>query len=176
MERERKFLVADHRIIDGLPKTRFLQGYIAVTRAVELRIRTGPAGQALTVKAAAAPSVESGRPEIRLEENFPLQQRELAYPLIEACNGRVLVKTRYVKHEAIDDDHTDVWTIDEYHGDNRGLLLAEFEYPLEVSTVAALHVPSWVGREVTGEARFYGQNLSVYPVREWSQDERQDLV
>ena len=166
IERERKFLVRGRDFFEGQPSTPFLQGYLVITDKVELRIRAGPAGQTLTAK---------GPPgEARPEEDLPIADRLLAIALIEACDGRVLVKTRYIV-EVPDEDGKEIdhWVVDEYHGDNEGLVIAEYEYPDESSS-RQLKRPAWVGREVTQLNRYYGRNLVDYPYREWTVEERAD--
>jgi adenylate cyclase len=152
-------------VIEGSPSTWLVQGYLAVTSKVELRVRTSSAGQVLTVK---GPLRGIERPE----QECILEDHLLALALLEACDGRVLVKTRYMRRENASDGVLDVWTIDEYGGDNRGLVIAEYEYPEEHED-RELPLPDWVGREVTGVPRFYAQNLSVYPYREWTDLERE---
>lgn len=164
MERERKFLVAGKAIIDGLPGTRFVQGYLVVASNVEVRIRTGPAGQILTVK-----GQRNGRD--RYEKQLIIEDRDVAYSLVEQCDGLVVVKTRYINTIRLEDGIVETWTIDKYHGDNEGLVIAEFEYPQE-RLDREPSSPWWLGREVTNESRFYAAQLSVYPYRRWTDEER----
>ncbi len=167
-ERERKFLVSGRDFFEGQPSTRFLQGYLVVTPRVELRIRTGPAGQTLTVKGELQ-GIE------RPEEEFAMQERPLAFALIEACDGRVLVKTRYVvpvRPPDRPDGAVDQWTVDEYHGDNQGLVVAEYEYPEDRPISDPLWLPSWIRREVTQLLRYYAQRLVDYPFSGWRPEER----
>lgn len=165
-ERERKFVVDDASALASFPSTRFVQGYLVVTPSVELRVRTGP-GQVITVKG-------GGVGFERDEEEFVMEDRHLAYALIEACNGRVLVKTRYVLDLRAQDGDIDHWTIDEYHGDNEGLVVAEYEYRKGEDANREPERPDWIGREVTHLSRYYAQNLSIYPYREWTQEEKEE--
>lgn len=167
VEKERKFLVSNPSIIAGLPSARLVQGYPVLTEKVELRVRTGPSGQVLTIKG------QVGGLE-RPEEELVIKNRLLALALMEACDGRILVKTRYMRHETGPDGNLYVWVIDEYDGDNRGLFVAEYEYPDEANSPDSPDppIPSWVGREVTGVRRYYAQSLCSYPYRSWSDEDR----
>jgi adenylate cyclase len=77
-------------------------------------------------------------------------------PLIE--------KRRYrVEHDG------DLWEVDEFFGDNEGLVVAEIELEHEDQPFAR---PDWLGEEVTGEPRYYNVNLVEHPFKDWSPEER----
>lgn len=75
------------------------------------------------------------------------------------CRGRLVEKTRYrIEH------HDQVWEVDEFHGDNEGLALAEVE--LE-DAAQEIDVPDWVGEEVTDDPRFFNAYLAENPYALW---------
>jgi adenylate cyclase len=79
--------------------------------------------------------------------------------LIELCQGRVVEKLRFrVPHDG------STWEVDEYLGDNEGLVLTEIELRSEDEVVS---IPPWVGREVTGDWRYYAASLAHSPFRAW---------
>lgn len=165
IEHERKFLLATVEHLDGYPSIAIVQGYLATTEGGEVRIRTGPAGQVLTVKGAR-------RGAKRTETEMIIDDRDLAYALIEACDGRVVVKRRFAVEVPRSRGEIDHWVVDQYEGDNAGLYLAEFEYPPDQREPHRLELPSWIGREVTHLDRYYASRLSVRPYRAWTPWER----
>jgi CYTH domain-containing protein len=82
-----------------------------------------------------------------------------AEQLLDLCDGPPVEKTRYeIPHAG------KTWQIDEYSGDNRGLILAEVELTNEKEP---LHLPDWIGIEVSGDPRYYNSNLAITPFRSW---------
>jgi CYTH domain-containing protein len=89
--------------------------------------------------------------EIPLADANEMLDRLCVRPLIE--------KTRYrVSHEDL------VWEIDEFEGDNRGLIIAEVELKDETQSVP---LPGWIGQEVTGDPRYFNANLVANPFSKW---------
>jgi CYTH domain-containing protein len=82
--------------------------------------------------------------------------------MLELCRPRLIEKTRY---KLMHGGHE--WIVDEFHGLNRGLLLAEVELETGEEDV---ELPSWVGREVTDDNRYYNQYLSNHPYSGWPQE------
>lgn len=75
------------------------------------------------------------------------------------CEGPIIEKRRYrISHAG------HLWEVDEFQGDNEGLVVAEVELSSEADTP---DLPPWIGREVTGDPRYYNSNLTVHPYREW---------
>ena len=101
----------------------------------------------------------------RSEFEYPLPRRDAQEILEEFCEAGRIEKYRYRipsgKH---------VWEVDEFLGDNAGLTMAEIElsFPEE-----KFERPEWLGREVTGELRFYNARLLNYPFRDWKKKERE---
>jgi adenylate cyclase len=152
-EIERKFLVANDGWRAGADNGRRLrQAYLAATERVAVRVRIEPGVDAvLTIK-----SANPGLSRIEFEYPLPLGDAELLTTLRE---GSVLQKTRFrTRHSGRD------WEIDVYTGDNEGLVIAEIELEHEAAEV---ELPPWVGREVTGEARYYASRLALKPYRSW---------
>ena len=77
--------------------------------------------------------------------------------LIKMCDGDLIDKTRYV----VTDEHGQVWDIDEFHGINEGLVVAEIEIPSEDTTIV---IPNWVTKEVTFDKRYTNVYLSSHLV------------
>ncbi len=153
-EIERKFLVED----DGYKQmassfSRIAQGYIcrASGRTVRVRIR-GEQGF-LTIK---GPSVDGGLSRYEWEHEIPAREAE---ELMQLCDGGIIDKIRYLVPVG---DHT--FEVDEFMGDNEGLVIAEVE--LE-SVDEAFDRPSFLGQEVTGDRRYYNSCLTAHPFKEW---------
>jgi adenylate cyclase len=152
-EIERKFLVADdgwRAAADGGRRLR--QAYLAETdrAVVRVRIEDGARG-VLTIK-----SAEPGLSRQEFEYPLPLDDAET---LMALSQGSVLDKTRFhVPHAGRR------WEVDVYGGDNRGLIIAEVELESEA---AAVQLPPWAGKEVTGERRYYASRLAQNPFRSW---------
>ena len=96
-----------------------------------------------------------------------LSRQEFEYPvpladareLAELRQGSELRKTRFrTEYAGL------CWEIDVYDGDNSGLVIAEVELESEAATV---EIPPWVGREVTGEQRYYAAKLAAHPFHSW---------
>ena len=75
------------------------------------------------------------------------------------CKTTLIEKTRhYIEHEG----HT--WEVDEFHGKNNGLIVAEIELESEDEK---FEIPDWVGAEVTQDDRYYNMNLAIHPFTSW---------
>ncbi len=150
-EIERKFLVINDSWRDGTVGVRLAQGYL--TRDVErtVRVRIGGEKAWLTIKGR-----NEGITRQEFEYEIPLADgREL----LTLCLPGAIDKTR---HEIRHASH--VWEVDEFHGDNQGLVVAEVE--LEDAGISP-ELPPWVGDEVSGDARYYNSSLGVKPFKEW---------
>jgi adenylate cyclase len=153
LEIERKFLVKDDGWRRGADEGRRLrQAYLADTGRAAVRVRIEDEARAvLTIK-----SADSGLTRQEFEYAIPLAD---AVALLALRQGSVVEKTRYhVPHAG---RH---WEVDLYAGDNDGLVLAEVEIESEA---AAVELPPWLGREVSGEARYYASSLARRPFSAW---------
>ena len=157
-ETERKFLVVGEFKSQSYNATRIQQGYIASNngRTVRVRIR-GDKGY-LTIK---GPSGLKGITRYEFDTEIPLDD---ARELMEICEPGIIDKTRYLV-KSPDGRHT--WEIDEFYGDNEGLVLAEVELSHESEEFLK---PDFIGREVTGDRRFYNSHMRSYPFKLWKEE------
>ena len=155
LEIERKFLVAGEYKSLAVSHSRITQGYIssASGRTVRVRIR-GDKGY-LTIK---GPSALGGLSRFEWEKEIPVSEAE---SLMGICEPGVIDKTRWLV-PAGDGIHT--WEVDEFHGDNEGLVVAEIELHSEDDV---FEKPEWLGEEVTGDRRYYNSMLTKRPFRTW---------
>jgi adenylate cyclase len=154
MEIERKFLIANDSWRQGAVGTPYAQGYLSRGLGNTVRIRIAGEEAFLTIK---GPVVGISRPEF--EYSIPVAE---AQEMLSLCNGPLIEKTRF---KIFAEGH--LWEIDEFHGENEGLLVAEVELTDPDEEVG---LPSWIGKEVTGESRYYNSNLTVHPYREWKEE------
>ena len=151
-EIERKFLVQSELWREGAEGRRMRQGYLSLDPERTVRVRISGDQAWLNVK---------GRTVgiRRLEFEYPIPVDD-ALALLALCIGAVVDKTRYrVEHGA----HT--WEVDEFHGDNAGLIVAEIELAQEDEPFLR---PPWLGREVSGEAHYYNAALAQRPFKTWA--------
>lgn len=150
VEIERKFLVAgsEWKTATG---TLYRQGYLSRNAGRTVRIRVAGEKAFLTIK-----GITQGISRAEFEYEIPLADAE---ELLKLCDGPLIEKTRHLVVEA-----GTTWEVDEFHGDNAGLVVAEVELDSEEETFAR---PDWLGREVTGDHRYSNSQLSVCPYREW---------
>ena len=153
IETERKFLVKDEGFkAQAIENHRIRQGYIAhdCGRSVRVRIRDGKGF--LTVK---GPFIgEGSRPE--WEKEISLQDAEDLFAL---CKPGSVDKTRWIVPAG-----ERKFEVDEFHGDNEGLVMAEIELG---SPDEPFESPSWLGEEVTGDPRYYNGFLARKPFKTW---------
>lgn len=157
-EIERKFLVkGDSYQKLAFDHTRIVQGYIVSGggRSVRVRIR-GDRGF-LTIKGA---SHDGGLSRYEFETEIPLAD---ARELMALCEPGRIEKTRWLVRA--DDGH--VFEVDEFHGDNDGLVMAELELK---NADEAFKKPDFIGTEVTGDRRFYNSHMRRYPFKLWRND------
>lgn len=154
LEIERKFLLlSDDYKKEATDATRIAQGYIGTVpgRTVRIRIR-GDKGY-LTIK---GNSSADGLVRYEWEKEIPLED---AQELMLLCQKGIIDKTRYlVPFEG----HT--FEVDEFYGDNEGLVMAEVELGSPDEPFAK---PSWLGEEVTGDPRYYNKMLTRRPFKDW---------
>ena len=149
-EIERKFLVINDnfKTDEGID---YQQGYLNRSPERTVRIRTAGDKAFITIK---GKSVGAKRPEFEYE--IPLSD---AKEMLAMCEGPIIEKTRYICiHEGMK------WEIDVFHGENEGLVIAEIELKSEEQEFSK---PSWVGKEVTMEPRYYNSSLSAKPFSSW---------
>ncbi len=153
IETERKFLVKDDGYkAQAVESHRIRQGYIAHDMGRSVRVRILDDKGILTVK---GPFVGRGsRPE--WEKEISLQEAE---DLFQLCKPGSIDKTRWIVPAG-----ERKFEVDEFHGENEGLVMAEIELK---SQDEAFGRPSWLGDEVTGDPRFYNGYLARNPFKNW---------
>lgn len=152
MEIERKFLVTGPGYRHGSGKKLIRQGFLSTDKEHVVRVRITGRKAFLTVKGMAA---GASRPEF--EYQIPVD--EANYMLENLCVKPLIEKYRYkVGYKGF------TWEVDEFRGNNRGLVVAEIELEYEGQ---AFSRPEWVGEEVTGDPRYYNSNLVKHPFCEW---------
>ena len=152
-EIERKFLVKGEFKTQAYAKSRIVQGYISSTpgRTVRVRIRDGRGY--LTIKGA---SNASGTSRYEWERELPESE---ARELLKLCEPGIIDKTRYLVRCG-----SHVFEVDEFYGDNQGLVVAEVELKSEREPFER---PAFLGEEVTGDRRYYNSQLMKNPYKEW---------
>ena len=154
-EIERKFLVVGEYKNLAHSVMHLVQGYIASgRRTVRLRISNDRAW--LTIK---GPSHDGGLSRFEWEKEIEAHE---AMELLPLCEGTLIDKHRHLVKVG---DHT--FEVDEFHGDNEGLTIAE----VELSSIDEEFIhPEWLGAEVTGIKRYYNSHLRANPYKEWSDE------
>ena len=152
-EIERKFLVNETLWRAVQPAgTEYRQGYIVNSKTKTVRVRIAGEQGYLTIKGAT-----QGATRAEFEHKIPLDD---ARGLLTLCEGPLIEKTRYkLEFDGL------LWEVDEFSGDNAGLIMAELELDSEDQP---FQKPDWVGREVTDDPRYYNANLVNNPYSRWS--------
>lgn len=161
LEIERKFLVRKGGTYKSaaFSKSHIIQGYIPAEGAtVRIRVRDDKAFLTIKGKSADGISRYEFEKEIEMEE---------ARHLMELCKGGVIDKCRYLVKSG-----SHVFEVDEFYGDNQGLVMAEVELS---SPDEPFEKPDFIGPEVTGDRRFYNKHMLKYPFSLWSADIPEDF-
>ena len=154
IEIERKFLVTSAVFKqEAFSKKRIKQGYLCSVPERTVRVRTKGDRGFLTIKGA---SSASGMSRFEWEKEIAVDEAE---KLLLLCEKGIIDKTRYeVKFKG------HVYEIDEFYGENAGLIMAEIELLSETET---FEKPSWLGQEVTMNTKYYNSYLSIHPFKDW---------
>lgn len=152
-EIERKFLVKGDFKVEAFKATRITQGYLCSVPERTVRVRVKGDKGFITVKGIGN-AVGASRYEWE-KEIAVADVREL----LKLCEPGVIDKTRYLVKAG---ERT--FEVDEFYGDNEGLVVAEVELPDED---APFERPSWLGEEVTGQTRYYNSMLMKNPYKNW---------
>jgi CYTH domain-containing protein len=153
VEIERKFLVKGDRWRKLSKGTRYRQGYLSTDLKRTVRIRTDGIKGFLTIKGM---SRHASRDEFEYE--IPVDDANRLLDML--CDRPIIDKTRY---RITDSDL--VWEIDEFWGENEGLIIAEVELK-EFDQIVTL--PDWIGAEVTEDPAYYNANLVKNPYSKWN--------
>lgn len=153
IEIEHKFLLANDEWRELVTHSvRYRQGYLSSQPTSSIRVRISDHHAWLNIKSA---TIGTHRHEYEYE--IPLVDANEI--LTNLCRKPLIEKTR---HFIEDNGHT--WEIDEFDGDNQGLIVAE----IELSEIGKAFIkPAWLGVEVTDDLRYYNNNLSQHPYSEW---------
>jgi CYTH domain-containing protein len=156
MEIERKFLVVgdDYRR-QAYASDHITQGYICSGHGRTVRVRLRGGCGYLTIK---GPSLDGGLSRYEFEKEISPEE---AQQLFKLCEPGVIDKTRYLV-KSPDGRHT--FEVDEFYGDNEGLVLAEVELG---AADEPFKKPDFIGTEVTGDRRYYNSHLRQYPYCLW---------
>ena len=155
IEIERKFLVLDDSYKrEAFSSSHIRQGYLSRERGKTIRVRIRDTQAFLTIK---GPSVDGGLSRPEFEYEIPLDDAE---KLMTLCEPGIIDKTRWLVKSG---DHT--FEVDEFFGDNEGLVMAEVELR---SRSEEPTMPSFIGQEVTGDRRYYNSQLRRHPYRSWT--------
>jgi adenylate cyclase len=130
----------------------YRQGYLSLVKERVVRVRIAGDRGYLTVK-----GLTTG--VTRLEFEYPIPLADAATMLDQLCERPLIEKTRY--HEEYQGH---LWEIDEFHGDNDGLILAEIEVADRSERYA---IPPWAGAEVSNDPRYFSSNLGLNPYKNW---------
>ena len=153
IEIERKFLVKDDAWRGlGQGSSHYRQGYLSTEPDRTVRIRMAAGKGYLTVKGKTVNAT-------RAEYEYVIPAQDADAMLDELCARPLIEKTRYrIEYQGM------VWEVDEFEGENAGLVIAEVELAAEDQRVA---LPAWVGEEVTTDPRYYNANLIAKPFSRW---------
>jgi CYTH domain-containing protein len=150
-EIERKFLVVgnDWKSGTGVP---FSQGYLNADKQRTVRVRIAGNKGFLTIK-----GMTQGISRAEFEYEIPVADAE---QLLKLCDGPLIQKVRYlVSYKG------SLWEVDEFFGDNAGLVVAEIELESEAQLFER---PDWVGKEVSDDVRYFNSSLAKHPFSQWA--------
>ena len=155
VEIERKFLVkGDYKTL-ATKSYRITQGYLSSIAERTVRVRICDAKAFLTIKGKAN---KNGLTRFEWEKEIAIVD---AQNLLLLCELGVIDKTRYI----IPTSDNLIFEIDEFHGENEGLVVAEIELPTEEFPFMK---PDWLGEEVSGDVKYYNSILSKNPFCKWN--------
>lgn len=153
-EIERKFLVLSNDFkSEAFKKTNIKQGYLSSKPERTVRVRVRDNHGFITVKGI---SNASGASRYEWEKEIPVVEAE---ELLLICEAGIIDKTRYEVKVG-----NYIYEIDEFYGENQGLVIAEIELIKEDDS---FEKPFWVGEEVTGDKKYYNSNLKINPFVKW---------
>ncbi len=153
VEIEHKFLVKSTFYRSLAEPVSYRQGYLAILPGKVVRVRAAGDRGYLTIKATVSNLT-------RKEYEYEIPFIDAGKMLNEMCIGTVIEKVRYrIPYEGF------IWEVDEFQGDNAGLVVAEIEVSREDEIFMK---PGWVGEEVTNDPRYLNSNLSIRPFNTWN--------
>lgn len=151
-EIERKYLLEGTAWKEGATGTFYRQGYLSTVKERTVRVRTIDDRGFLTVK-----GISEGVSRLEFEYEIPVA--DATQMLDELCPRPLIEKARFkIAYGGL------VWEVDEFFGENEGLIVAEVELDAEDQEIP---LPDWVGEEVSDDPRYFNSNLSVTPYSQW---------
>jgi adenylate cyclase len=153
-EIERKFLVKGDFKPYVTGSERIVQGYLSSVPERTVRVRIKGDKGFMTIKGIGN---ETGTTRFEWEKELLVEDVEA---LLRLCEPGVIEKKRYL----VPEQSGLVFEVDEFYGENKGLLIAEIELPDEDHPFVR---PEWLGEEVTGDTRYYNANLKQHPFTSW---------
>ena len=151
LEIERKFLVTSDAYKAGAKLVEITQGYLTIQDNLAIRVRIEVHHASIAIK-----SKISERVNREYEYSIPLDE---AQSLLNLSQHPPITKTRHLV-----DYKNHMWEVDEFHGDNEGLIVAEIELDDENEK---FEMPPWLGEEVTSDYRYLNSNLAQTPHNIW---------
>lgn len=152
VEIERKFLVQGNHWRSLAPGTLYRQGYLASGAGKTVRVRLAGETGYITIKGATTGIARS-------EYEYVIPQQDAAELLDTLCDRPLIEKIRYrIPIDSL------VWEVDEFLGENQGLIMAEVELQDDRQEIK---LPDWIGEEVSHDPRYYNSNLSKHPFKDW---------
>jgi adenylate cyclase len=152
-EIERKFLVKEGYKQFAYTYTRITQGYLSSVPERIVRVRINGDRGFITIKGV---SNLSGMSRYEWEKEIPVHE---AHELLALCEPGIIDKTRYLVQVG-----KFTFEVDEFYGENEGLVVAEIELSSEEEL---FEIPLWLGKEVTGDRRYYNSKLAKNPFCKW---------
>lgn len=154
LEIERKFLVKNTDFKkESYKKTTIKQGYLNSDKNRTVRVRITDDMGFITIK---GKSNSAGTTRFEWEKEIDKDEAE---QLLLLCEPSIIDKTRFL----VKNEHH-IYEVDEFYGDNTGLTVAEIELNSEDESFKK---PLWLGKEVTGELKYYNSSLSKTPFKDW---------
>jgi len=154
IEIERKFLITSNAFkTEAFSQNKIAQGYLSSVPERTVRVRIKGDKGFITVKGI---SSDSGMSRFEWEKEIPVDEAE---NLLKLCEKGIIDKIRFNVKIG---NHT--FEVDEFHGENEGLIIAEIELNSENEVFER---PNWLGEEVTNDKRYYNSYLSNHPFKNW---------
>lgn len=151
-EIERKFLVKSEDWKELAKGIVYRQGYLSTVKERTVRVRTIGNSGFLTIKGITVGAT-------RREYEYEISTSDADEMLDELCEKPLIEKKRYkIEFAGL------IWEVDEFFGDNKGLVVAEVELSNEDQVIQK---PQWIGDEVTGDPRYFNSNLTKHPYSQW---------
>lgn len=150
-EIERKYLVKGEEWRSLAPGIEYCQGYIPTTSMSTVRVRIVGDRAYLTIKG-------QNKGKTRTEFEYPIPLADAREMLEQLCTKPLIIKTRYkIPYGNL------IWEVDEFAGENQGLVIAEVELESENQEIV---LPSWIDTEVS-DPKYYNANLVKHPFSQW---------